>query len=222
MRRGDRLHGGGTGRLVAETLVHVGHVVVDRFRDSDHRQLVTAPQSLLSEVASATLRAIASDDEQNVDLPLDQLFHHAPDVLRAPGGAESGATKAMNIRDIGWRQIDEPVPVVRNQAFKTIRDAKGARNSVAMVGLHDDGTNDVVKPRAESSAGNDGANRLLGLKKNLRARAGRLEAKGLLSIMECFPNGRQIVIQKDARVVSVEGVFFPHLSEVGIERRVDG
>ena len=90
----------------------------------------------------------------------------------------------MNVGDIGRSQINEPVPVVRNQAFKAIGDAQYARNTVAIVGLHDDGANDVVETRTEPSAGDDRADGLLGLKENLPARAGRLETKRLLAILE--------------------------------------
>jgi hypothetical protein len=82
MCRSDGIDGGGASRFVPEAFVHVGHIVVDGLRDPDNRELVATPGGLLSDGAPAPLCAIASYNEENVYLPLDELVHHALGLLR--------------------------------------------------------------------------------------------------------------------------------------------
>ena len=100
----------------------------------------------------------------------------------------SCAPKAMNVGDVAGSKIYEFMPIFRNQAFKAVGDAQCARNTVAIVGLHDDGANHVVEAGAQPSAGDDRTDGLLGFKENLSARAGCLETKRLRATLKRFLN----------------------------------
>ena len=64
MRRGDGIDGRGAGGFVSETLVHIGHIVVDGLGNTHHRQPVAAPQGFFPDGLPAALRAVAPDNEK--------------------------------------------------------------------------------------------------------------------------------------------------------------
>jgi hypothetical protein len=41
--------------------------------------------------------------------------------------------KPVDIGNVSGSQIDEPVPIIRNQAFKAVRNSERARNTIAIV-----------------------------------------------------------------------------------------
>jgi hypothetical protein len=90
----------------------------------------------------------------------------------------------MYVGDIVGSKIYELVPIVRNQSLKAVGDSQYTRNAVSIVGLHDDRPNDVVEAGTKPSAGDDCTAGVFGLKKNLSARACRLEAKRLSAALE--------------------------------------
>jgi len=63
----------------------------------------------------------------------------------------------MEIADVLRRQFNDVVPVLGDEPLQTVTDSDDRRHMVVVVGIHDNGADDIVDAWAESAAGDDGA-----------------------------------------------------------------
>jgi len=159
----DRPDGLGDGRVEPEALLDEDEVVVDGLGDADHADLQFPAGRLLRDQPGGLHRAVAADDEEEIDVHPFQGVHHLADVLASPGGGEDAAPEILDVLDHVGGQLHEFVAVSRDQALETVPHADDVPDPVAEVELHDQGAQHVVDPGAQSAAGDHGRLDLLGL-----------------------------------------------------------
>jgi hypothetical protein len=128
------------------------------------------------------------------------------------------------MRPTSWGPREVPMavpPKVWNQALVAVGNAVNALDAVAVIRLQDDGADDIIEPRAEAAAGDNGRNGGAGVEVDFPARSRRFETQRLGVLFECFPQAGQSVIHQHASIVTVERVgtaFGKMLFERGNDR----
>src|SRR5262245_1194802 len=76
---------------IAEGARYKRNVVINSLGNPDHRKRITTPPGLPKKLPASTLRAIASNGEDNIHPAPYQVFYSHNYVHRAPRGAEDRA-----------------------------------------------------------------------------------------------------------------------------------
>ena len=147
----DRLfglgHGGGeTERAPAEV-----DVVVDRLGDADDRYRQAATGNLARNRMGSSLRAVAADAEQDVDLQTNQLVNRHVHLLATTRRPQHRPTRMVNRRHRLGRQIERRI-ARRGQSTKAVANAQHALHPVVVHQLEDQRTNHVVQAGTQPAA----------------------------------------------------------------------
>ena len=178
MRALDGRRGFGYGGLEAKGLLDEADVVVDGLGDADDSDFEVAPRHFLEDGAPGFHGAVAADDEEHVDVAALQGIDDLTGILRSAGGAEHRAAEKMDVPHLVRGELDVAVSVFRNKALEAEGDAEDAGHVVVMVGFHDNGADDVVQPRAQAAARDNGRFCAQGVKVKVPARACGFEFQG--------------------------------------------
>ena len=166
----DGVDGGGEGGLVAEAFVHVHDVVVDGLRDADDGDGAAALLRLAGDVERAAERAIAADDEEDIDAEVVEAVEDAADILRAARGAEECAAEAVHAGDGLRREGFDRVAVFLDEALVAVAESVDFVDAVAVIELHHEAADHIVQTGAETAAeGDDAADGLFGIEEYLPA-----------------------------------------------------
>ena len=163
------------GREEAEAARHEGDVVVDRLGHADNRERMAAPGGLLEQGIAAALRAVATDREQDVDLPPDQGVDRAADVNGAARGAEECAALLVDAGDDGRRQRDRIRADGRVEPLVAAPEPEHFPDAIAMLQLQENRADDVVQAGAQAAAGDDAGAGVRRIEEQPLARPGQLE-----------------------------------------------
>ncbi len=101
------------GSIETERLVDEVDVVVDRLWDADDRDLEAAPVRFLPDSVCPLERAVATDDEQDIDPFAIERVDREHRIFFAPRGAEDRSGDPMDPFDDIRREQDRLMPVLR-------------------------------------------------------------------------------------------------------------
>lgn len=153
------LDSAGDGGFESEGALNEAEVIIDGFRDADDCEFSAACFGFIVEGESATLRAIAADGEEDIHIELFDGVHNSGRIGAAARRAQNGAAVSMDHRDAGGFQFNGFVAVFRQKATISEGNTQNITHAVLMPERHDEGADDVVESRAETTASHDaGAN----------------------------------------------------------------
>ena len=93
---------------------------------------------------SASLSAVTSDAEQDVDLVVEQELNDHGRFLRAPRTAQNRAAKIVYGLDELAGQLDRRLPLTWVQALITIADAQNSGHAIVMVQLQEGRADHII------------------------------------------------------------------------------
>jgi hypothetical protein len=159
----------------AERLVDEVDVVVDRLGHADDRDLQPAALRLVPDAVRALERAVAADQEQDVDPLAIEHVDGDDRVLLAARGAQDRAGDAVDALDHVLREDDRMERVPGIQRAVAVAQTEHRLHAVAVEQLEVERADDVVQPWRETAARHDRGARVTGPEVDFLARARFLE-----------------------------------------------
>jgi hypothetical protein len=212
----------GERRREAEALADVGDVVVDRLGHAHDADRQSARGDLAADVVSATHRAVAADDHQDVDAELDEAVDDRDGVLCAAGRSEDRPAALVDARDVLGGELDDVVPVGLDDACVAVLEADDVAHAVVGVQLEHDGADDVVQPRAQPAARDDPDLRGGRVEEDRAPWPAGLERRQLVEREAARRDQLDRVVVQDAVVLADVVLIGLALADVHRERALDG
>ena len=216
MGAGDHGARGQNGAGETEGLVDVADVVVDGLGNGDDADGQLAPLDLHGDVVRAAAGAVAADAEQHVDVHAGQGIDDDAGVLVAPGGAENGPARLVDVIDHFGRELDGGEAVDGIQPLVAVADAVDHGNAVAVDEREREELDDLVQTGAESARGEDGGLAPRRIVKDLRPGSGLLEGGDGLSRGNILRDGPRVGLVAHRGVVRHEHVVFEGRRQHGL------
>ena len=175
-------HGG----FKTERPVDQVQVVVDRLRDADNRDGLLTLLDFFSNSMCATERTVTTDAEQHVDVESHERIDHHRRILHSARASKNRAAIFLNGIDHIRAKHYRRVTVARVQSAVAVRDAEDVPHTVVKPEHLNKALNDIVKTRAEATAGHDACARPSRVMENCLARAGRLKRRNRNALGKIF------------------------------------
>ena len=132
-------------------------VVIDGLGDADDRDLQIPFANGLVDQLGSQHGSVTADHEQDVDVHTFEGVDDFLGRLGASGGCQDGASEFMNGGHLFRGQFHDVMAVFGDESLQPVADTDGCGHVVMMVGFHDNGSDDIVEARAETTAGHQGA-----------------------------------------------------------------
>src|SRR5579862_5519757 len=109
--------------LKAETLIDEHDVVVDRLWDADHGDLLAAFANCPGDSLRAPQRAVASNDEQNIDVHPLQTVNNFFWILFTARRAKNGPSVLVDARHPRRREVEHGALVFGDESLVPVAEA---------------------------------------------------------------------------------------------------
>jgi hypothetical protein len=166
-------------------------------------------------------RAVAADDEQDVDVHPLETVHDFLGILPAPRGAEDRAAVLVDVADHRRREIDHVVAVAGDEALVAVAEAVDPLHAVMEGEFHDEPADHVVDAGAEATAGDDPDPHLRRVEEDASPRARRFESGESVGGAAALGDEPGRVVEQHAVVLGDVVRGRPPGLDVRLERRLD-
>ncbi len=131
-------------------------------------------QDGVGEVGGRLQGAAAADHEEDADVHALQGVRDFLDILGAAARSDHHTAAFVDVDHLVRGEVQHVIAVAGNEPAQAVAHAGNVAHTVAVVQLEHDRADDVVQPRAEPPAGDQGALELAGVEVDALARPGQL------------------------------------------------